>query len=205
MSRADPPTLVEASSAGDAAEFAARAMRFGPDALVRVRPAGDGTGRLWTVLPFRVLACRTVATSFTEDATVRAADLRRPPGSAEIPARHDGGWRTTLPASDGEVVEVIPGPELARLDRAAAETLRSRRGQGIGDRRLRDALLDHVAVTVVAGDVEHEVPLRLVVGLLRMGLHDPAEPARVRLSGRRVGLEGTRGSVWPLEAGLRVL
>lgn len=201
MSRVDPAALVDASSTADAADFTARAMRFGPEALVRLRPSGDGTGRLWTVLPFRVLACRTVATSHADDVTVRAAELLR----ADMPARHDGAWRTTLPASDGEVLETLPGVEMARLDRAAAETLRSRRGQGVGDRRLRDALLDHVAVTVVADDTKYEVPLRLVVGLLRMGLHDPAEPVRVRLAGRRIGLEGARGSVWSLEAGLRVL
>ncbi|HEY1174901.1 MAG TPA: hypothetical protein VGF17_01995, partial [Phytomonospora sp.] len=121
------------------------------------------------------------------------------------PSRHDGSWRTTLPTSDGEVLETLPGAEVVRLDRAAADALRSRRGQGVGDRRLRDALLDHVAVTVVGDDGEHEVPLRLIVGLLRMGLHAGTAPVTVRRAGRRIGLTGAKGSVWALEAGLRVL
>ncbi|GIG68616.1 hypothetical protein [Phytomonospora endophytica] len=201
MSGVDPAGLIGAGSAEEAADFAARAMRFSPEALVRLRPSGDGTGRLWTVLPFRVLACRTVATAHDDDVTVRAADLLR----SGPPSRHDGSWRTTLPTSDGEVLETLPGAEVVRLDRAAGETLRSRRGQGVGDRRLRDALLDHVAVTVVGDETKHEVPLRLIVGLLRMGLHDAAAPVSVRLAGRRIGLTGAKGSVWGLEAGLRVL
>ena len=189
-----------------AAEFAARALRFGPDALIRVRGDAEG-GRLWTVLPFQVLACRTAPVPPGTDTTVRAADLRGADGGVRVDGlpRHDGGWRTALPAGDGRLLETVPGAELRRVDRAAAETLRARRGQGVGDRRLRDALLDHPAITVTVDDATYDVPLRLVVALFRMGLHDDTEPAHIRLAGRRLGIAGAYGSVWSLDTGLRVL
>lgn len=114
-------------------------------------------------------------------------------------------WRAPLPASDGRAVESVPVADLRRVDAAAAETLRARRGQGVGDRRLRDALLDHVALTVEADGASHEVPLRLVTALFRMGLHAGDGPVEVRLAGRRLGLAGSRGTAWGMDSGLRLL
>ncbi|WP_285661071.1 hypothetical protein [Actinorhabdospora filicis] len=182
------------------ADFARRVMRFSPDGLVRTRASASGTARLWAVLPFKALVCLDLPVPFEGDVVVSAADLAA--GGASPSRRHEMEWRTTLPATDGRVIETVPAADLRRVDAAAAETLRARRGQGVGDRRLRDALLDHVALTV---EGEHEVPLRLVTALFRMGLHTGEEPVSVRLAGRRIGLAGSRGIAWGMDPGLRLL
>ncbi|MBM0235294.1 hypothetical protein JNW91_27955, partial [Micromonospora sp. STR1_7] len=81
-------------------------------------------------------------------------------------------------------------------------------GRAVGQRALRDALLDHVAVVVTPDGPPTppvEVPQRLVQGLVRMGflgaadspVADVAEPAvQVRVAGRWVGLVGPYGAAW---------
>ncbi|MEV4390198.1 hypothetical protein AB0J68_31570, partial [Micromonospora sp. NPDC049580] len=149
------------------------------------------------------------------DVTVGAADLlaELERGGATLPARRDAQWRWPLPPARSESVEVLPAVELRRIADAAAGTLRTASEQGVagravGQRALRDALLDHVAVLVTPDDPPGpavEVPQRLVQGLVRMGflgaIDDPAGPGarsevQVRVAGRWVGLVGPYGAAW---------
>ncbi|MGC1213407.1 MAG: hypothetical protein WA890_19325, partial [Micromonospora sp.] len=86
---------------------------------------------------------------------------------------------------------------------AAAGTLRVAAtegvaGRAVGQRAVRDALLDHVAVVVTpddSPDTRVEVPQRLVQGLVRMGFVGPGA-VQVRVAGRWVGLVGQYGAGW---------
>ncbi|WP_433535344.1 hypothetical protein ACQPZK_25280 [Micromonospora sp. CA-249363] len=200
----------------DAGAFLARLVRLDPAAPVRLRPAGaPGRVALWARLPWQVLVVSTVAGDAAADVTVSAADLLAELGSggAALPERRDAQWRWPLPPSRSEPVEVLPGVEVRRIAAAAAGTLRTASAEGVagravGQRALRDALLDHVAVVVTPDDPPGppvEVPQRLVQGLVRMGflgpVDDPAAPSaraevRVRVAGRWVGLVGPYGAAW---------
>ncbi|TBL28824.1 hypothetical protein EYA84_26115, partial [Verrucosispora sp. SN26_14.1] len=82
-------------------------------------------------------------------------------------------------------------------------------GRAVGQRALRDALLDHVAVVVTPDDEPGrpvEVTQRLVQGLVRMGFLGAAGDSpesgavQVRAAGRWVGLVGPYGAVWSQKA-----
>ncbi|MFJ6198689.1 hypothetical protein [Micromonospora sp. NPDC092111] len=199
----------------DAGAFLARLVRFDPATVVRLRPLHD-TGRtaLWARLPWDVLVVRTVAGLAPGDATVVAAELLARLESADttLPPRRDDRWRWPLPPAGSRPVEVLPAAELRRIAEAAAGTLRTAAtegvaGRAVGQRVLRDALLDHVAVTVTPDDAPAEpveVTQRLVQGLVRMGFLGPAGPGsaiappavQVRVAGRWVGLVGPYGAAW---------
>ncbi|MGI5523411.1 hypothetical protein ACQEUX_21130 [Micromonospora sp. CA-259024] len=204
----------------DAGAFLARLVRLDPVAPVRLRPAGvPGRVALWARLPWQVLVVRTVAggpaDADAEDVTVAAAELlaELERGGAALPARRDAQWRWPLPPVRGRQVETLPAADLRRIADAAAGTLRTASEQGVagravGQRALRDALLDHVAVLVTPDGpaaAPVEVPQRLVQGLVRMGFlgaadgpatdHD-ANAVRVRVAGRWVGLVGPYGAAW---------
>ncbi|MEH0936034.1 hypothetical protein [Micromonospora psammae] len=193
----------------DAGAFLARLVRFDPATVVRLRPVG-GSGRtaLWARLPWDVLVVRTVAGVAPGDVTVAATDLLARLESAEstLPARRDAQWRWPLPPAASRQVELLPAGELRRIAAAAAGTLRTASTEGVGGRAvgqrvLRDALLDHVAVTVVPDEPPGEpveVSQRLVQGVVRMGFLGPAEAAdvQVRVAGRWVGLVGPYGAAW---------
>lgn len=179
----------------DAGAFLARLARLDPSAVVRLRSAGS-TGRttLWARLPWTVLVSRTVAGGGPGDATVSAAlllaELER--AGTGLPPRRDPDWRWPLPGSAGRLVETMAGAEVRRIAAAAAGALRSAAdhgvaGRAVGQRAVRDALLDHVAVvvtesgagqppTLTAAGVRIEVSQRLVQGVVRMGFLGPAEP-----------------------------
>ncbi|MET8350201.1 MULTISPECIES: hypothetical protein [unclassified Micromonospora] len=204
----------------DAGAFLARLVRLDPVAPVRLRPAGAaGRVALWARLPWQVLVVRTVdggpADGASTDVTVAApellAELER--GGAALPARRDAQWRWPLPPARSQPVEALPAAELWRIAGAAAGTLRAASehgvaGRAVGQRALRDALLDHVAVLVTPDDPPGppvEVPQRLVQGLTRMGFLGTADrpagaPAgaavQVRVAGRWVGLVGPYGAAW---------
>ena len=180
--------------APDDAAFAARVARLDANALVRVRE-----GRLWAALPIGVLAVRELAGD-AEEAVYRAGDL----SEGRLAPRPVSEWRGRLPQRPWEAVETVPAAEVAELNRRAAEALRQRRGQGVGDRRLRDVLLEHVALRVEHGDDEYAVELRLIVALMRMGFLGDG-PVRVLRAGRRIGLAGAYGGVWDRERGLPLL
>ncbi|MEU5870067.1 hypothetical protein AB0A73_00730 [Glycomyces sp. NPDC047369] len=180
-------------TSGDGPAFAARVARLDPEAPVLVRD-----GRLWATLPIGVLAVR--AAEGLPDGVYRAADLAA--GSAE--QQPEASWRGRLPQRPWTVVETVPAAAVADIDRKAGDALRERRGSGVGDRRLRDAMLDHVALTVEHGGAHYPVQVRLVAALCRMGFLGD-EPVKVLRSGRRLGLSGTFGAVWERDRGLPLL
>ncbi|MEH1167452.1 hypothetical protein V6V47_18900 [Micromonospora sp. CPCC 205539] len=203
----------------DAGAFLARLVRLDPATPVRLRPAG-ATGRvaLWARLPWQVLVARTVAGGPADgapDVTVSAAELlaELERGGAALPQRRDAEWRWPLPPARSRPVEALPAVELWRIADAAAGTLRTASEQGVagravGQRVLRDALLDHVAVLVTPDDPPGppvEVSQRLVQGLVRMGFLGSADglsgtsgaaTVQVRVAGRWVGLVGPYGAAW---------
>jgi hypothetical protein len=202
---------LEPSSVADAGAYLARLVRLDPQALVRLSPAGDGTLALWARLPFEVMVTRRIRSSFDQDATVRGADLLRALDGDRpaLPARHDTQWRWPVPPDAGRVVERLPVGEVQRLGAAAESTLRTAvasglRGRAVGERVLRDALLDHVPVVVITDDgTRYEVPQRLVQAVVRMGFlgvaAGPADDGQVEVraaAGSWVGLAGPFGTGW---------
>ncbi|WP_434971501.1 hypothetical protein [Micromonospora peucetia] len=204
------------ADAADAEAFLARLVRLDRDAPVRLRSAGE-TGRtaLWGRLPWGVLVVRTVAGDGPGDATVPAGELlaELAGGGGALPARRDERWRWPLPPTASRRVETLPGGELRRIAAAAAGALRDASthgvaGRAVGQRALRDALLDHVPVVVTPDDPPGEpveVTQRMVQGLVRMGFLGAAEGSaeavgggdvQVRLVGRWVGLVGPYGAIW---------
>jgi hypothetical protein len=208
----------------DAGAFLARLTGLDGAALVRLRagtpdPAGEPRVALWALLPWDVLVTRSVRGEVPGDATVGAADLlaRLARGAAELPPRRDADWRWPVPPSAGRAVETVAAAELRRVAAAAAGTLREAASSGVGGRSLgervvRDALLDHVAIVVTADSGERvEVTQRLVQAVVRMGFLGAAEPsvprdssealAQVRLAGRWVGIAAQYGTAWSRSAG----
>lgn len=205
------------AAVADLGAFLARLLRLDPGALVRLRPSAGGVVSVWSRLPFDVLATRLVRWPVASDATVRAAELLAvlERGETELPARHDLAWRSALPPDPGEVLEEVPTRELRRIADAAAATIRSATGRAeapssgsdapsesappvVGERRLRDELLDHVALIVTHGDRRDEIPVRLVQGVVRMGFLGPDDtaPVRIRRAGDWLAAEATYGTVW---------
>jgi hypothetical protein len=196
----------------DAGPFLGRLVRLDRGAVVRLRPAGDRV-TLWAALPWGVLVGRTVAGRVPgpvpADVTVGAAALLESlaAGADALPPARDADWRTALPPSPGTVVERVPVADLRRIAVAAAGTLREASTQGVGgravgQRALRDALLDHVAIVVTApsgGPVE--VPQRLVQAVVKMGFLGNEKAgsdalAEVRVAGRWIGLAAPYGVAW---------
>jgi hypothetical protein len=208
--------LIVPAGRADAAAFLARLVRLDADALVRVQPTGTRSARCLAMLPFGVLAEKVLPTGLDEDVTVSAADLLAAlaspaggsagsAGTAPVLSRLDSRWRWPLPPGTGRVVESIPAAEVHRVAAAAAATLRATVGSTsrmVGERRIRDALLDHVPIVVIGARGERvEVTQRLVQGLVRMGfLGQPSThgdtQVTVRLAAGWTGLRGSYGSVW---------
>jgi hypothetical protein len=194
----------------DAGAFLARLTRLDPGAPVRLR-AGGGRTALWGHLPWDVLVTREVASLTGEgpgDATVSAAELLGvlAEGGDRLPALRDAQWRWPLPPAAAETVETVSAAEVSRLAAAAAGTLREvatggLAGRQVGQRAVRDALLDHVALVVTPGGGEPvEVSQRLVQAVSRMGFLGPEAAAapeiRVRVAGSWVGLSAPYGVAW---------
>jgi hypothetical protein len=160
----------------DARVFLGRLTRLNPAAVVRFRPAGPRRAALWGRVPWGALVTRDVDTEVDEDVTVAAAALLASAG--ELPERRDRLWRWPLPPDPGRVVEELPARQVRELAAAAAGTLREVtssgvHGRAVGVRKVREALLDHVAIVVEpAGDPgagRINVPQRLVQAAVRMG------------------------------------
>jgi hypothetical protein len=204
-------TLHGLASVADAGAFLARLTRLDPAAVVRLRGSGPRIA-LWARLPWEVLVTRDVVGDGPSDATVSAAELlaELARAGAALPARRDGQWRWPLPPPGAVPVESVAGAELARLATAAAGTLRAAVAQGVGgravgQRALRDALLDHVALIVTPADGDPvEVPQRLVQAVSRMGFLGPngapgdvdRPDTKVYVAGRWVGLSAPYGVAW---------
>ncbi|WP_412541909.1 hypothetical protein [Longispora sp. K20-0274] len=202
---------------GDLGAFCARVARFDPATLIRL-----SAGAVWARLPFDVLVTRPIAAPLVPeparagdpgpaasvpgqaapapvavvDVTYRADELlAHLSGTAGPPPGRDAEWRGALPRAVGRTLEEIPAGELRRIADAAASTLRVA-PPTLGERRVRDALLEHVAIAVATDDGESaEIPLRLVLGLTRMGFLGEA-PVPVRRSGGWTGLVGEYGAAW---------
>lgn len=163
--------MIHPADQADAGAFLVRLLRLDPGAVVRLRPDLDRV-ELWAMLPFKVLVVRTLARTRAADITVAAADLLQ--GGTNL-KRRDADWRWPLPSSRGEAVEAIPAHEVARLAAAASRTLRTASiegvaGRAVGERVLRDALLDHVPIVVTGERAQRvEVPQRMVQAVVRMG------------------------------------
>ncbi|MFC4146887.1 hypothetical protein ACFO0M_11565 [Micromonospora mangrovi] len=190
----------------DAGAFLARLVRLDPATVVRLRPVpGAGRTALWARLPWGVLVVRTVAGVAPGDVTVAAGELlaELSAGGAALPRRRDELWRWPLPPLASRAVELLPAADVRRIAAAAAGTLREAAthgvgGRAVGQRVLRDALLDHVAVVVTPDDAPEapvEVSQRLVQGLVRMGFLGDGD-VQVRTAGRWVGLVGPYGAAW---------
>ncbi len=198
--------MIAATARADAGAFAYRLVRLDPQAVIRLRPVGDGLAQLWAMLPFKVLATRTIATDLDTDTTIAAADLLARLDDPHLPpaTRRDAQWRWPLPPARVPVVERLPVADVVGLARAAEATLRTAAAEGVGaravgERVLRDALLDHVAVVVTGPDGQSaQVPQRLVQGLVRMNFHGSGRDGMVtvRASAAWTGLAGEYGSVW---------
>jgi hypothetical protein len=190
---------VASLSLPDVGPFLARLTRLEPDAVVRLRPAGPDAVALWGRVPWGVLVTRTVPGPELPDTTVGAAALLRSltEGDDELPPSRDRDWRWALPSGPGREVETLPVAQLHRVGTAAAETLRAARGR-IGERVLRDALLDHVPIVVTDGAEKIEIRQGLVQAMLRMAFTGTNEAGRVtvRIAGTWVGLAAEYGATW---------
>ncbi len=193
----------------DAEAFLSRLLRLDPGALVRLRAEPPGRLALWARLPWEVLVTRLVAADEAgeSDVTVAGRALLDSLAGGDEPARRDLAWRWRLPPSAGSVVEKIPADEIRRLGNAAAATLRDASGAGVGgravgERALRDALLDHVPIVVEADGKRVEVPQRLVQAVLRMGFlgsvteRSVDASVAVRAIPGWVGLAAPYGTAW---------
>jgi hypothetical protein len=216
----DGRDVIDAAGRADAGAFLVRLVRLDPAALVRLRPAAGAT-EMWARLPFDVLATRRLRSSLTADVTLAAADLLA--GLEKCPSeeggsdpgglpRRDTEWRWALPPGRGTAVERIPAVELIRVAAAASRTLRQAAAEGVagrpvGERVLRDALLDHVAITVTGAEGERiDIPQRVVQGVVRMGflgslaygskVTTSGDSITVRLATGWIAIDASYGSVW---------
>ncbi|MFY1703900.1 hypothetical protein ACN28G_19555 [Micromonospora sp. WMMA1923] len=196
----------------DAGAFLARLVRLAPDAVVRLRSdASAGRTAIWARLPWNVLVVRTVTGPGPGDATVSAGELLAvlDGDGATLPGRRDAQWRWPLPPPASRPVETVPVAEVRRIAAAAAGALRSAAehgvaGRAVGQRAVRDALLDHVPVLVSPDDSTAErveVNQRLIQAVVRMGFlgradADAPTDVGVRVAGRWVALVGPFGAAW---------
>jgi hypothetical protein len=197
--------LIDPAGRQDAGAFLTRLLRLDGAAVVRLRPAPGGSGvAIWARLPFGVLVTRGLRATVDHDVTVRAEALLAAitADSAELPAPVDVAWRWPLPPGPGVAVEALPAAEVRRVAAAAAEAVRAALGPtapvglaGVGNRRIRDAMLDHVPIVVESGPQRFEISQRLVQGLARMGFLGD-DPVTVRSIGGWLGLSARHGTCW---------
>jgi hypothetical protein len=198
------------SDPADAGAYLARLVRLDPAAPVRLRATGTCGLALWAPLPFGPLVTRGVrGTVPVPDVTVSARELldALAPDAFALPPVRDADWRWPLPPAASRTVERLPAAEVRRVGAAAADALREAvatgvRGRAVGERVLRDALLDHVPIVVTGPDRERiDVPQRLVQAVVRMGFAGSEVPVEVRCAGAWTGLAAGYGTAWYHPAG----
>jgi hypothetical protein len=220
-------TFGSASDRADAGAFLARVTRLDPSAPVRVRCAG-GVIALWAWLPLEVLVTRQVRGAGPLDVTVDAGLLRdrvavgdvvgvvgvggvsaaghgAPGGDpVPLPANRDTDWPGALPPESGvHELDEIPAEVVQSLLAAGERTFREA-SLGADPRAVGDALLDHDVLTVSAGESSAALPLRLLLGLARMGFLG-AEPLRVGLAGGWVRVAASYGVAYRRRGKLALL
>ena len=208
-------TFGTASDRADAGAFLARVARLDPAALVRLR-CGGGVIALWAWLPLEVLATRVVCGEGPADATVQAQALLAsltavPAGAAPqvgapvaLPARRDADWPGALPPSAGvRELDAIPAGVVRDLLAAGERTFREA-STGADPRAVGDALLDHEALTVSGGGESVTIPLRLLLGLARMGFLGE-DPLQVGLAGGWVRAAASYGVAYRRRGKLTLL
>ena len=211
--------MIGAAGRADAGAFLARVLQLDRAAVVRLRPARSRMAEIWAMLPFGVLVVRTISGHLEVDTTVDAAallaSLREDRAPVESLRRRDEAWRWPLPPPTSRLVETVPADEIARIAAAASRTLRAATahgvgGRAVGERTVREALLDHVPIVVTSPDGERvDVPQRLVQAIVRMGFlgssRAPTGPTgvtlgeaavAVRTGGAWIGLAASYGSAW---------
>lgn len=168
--------------------FAARLSRFDPAAPIRLKD-----GWAWGRLPWDVLVRIAVEAPAPSDYVIDATSLEKRP---------DSDWRVALPPAAQKVVEVVPAAVVKGAADAAAQTLREvssggLAGRAVGQRVVRDALLDHVVITgrSDADGVEFSVSQRLVQAIVRMRLLE-GDNVDVLVAGPWTGLGTSLGSAW---------
>lgn len=168
--------------------FATRLARFDPAAPIRLKD-----GWAWGCLPWNVLVRVAIDDPATADHVIDATSLQKRP---------DADWRVALPSPTERVVEEIPATVVRSAAEAAAQTLRDvgsggLRGRAVGQRVLRDALLDHVVITGRSDEdgSEFAVSQRLVQAIVRMRLLE-TDNVGVLVAGPWTGLGTSLGSAW---------
>lgn len=165
--------------------FRERLLRFDSGALVRLK-----NGRAWAWLPWDVLVA--IPAPAAGDEVIAA-------GSGE---RRDADWRGPLPPTDIRVLDDLPAEILAKAAAAAAQTLREvneagLKGRAVGQRAIREALLDHPVITGTsdADGSQYVVRQRLVQAIVRMRLVSPGTVG-VLAAGPWTGLRTSSGEAW---------
>jgi hypothetical protein len=222
-------TFASVADRADAGAFLARMIRLDPAALVRVRCSG-GRVALWGWLPLEVLVTRVVRGDGPGDATVGAADLLAAlaeptvgavdglaalaepaagglaapaESTVAMPGRRDEQWRGALPPAAVDELDAVPAEVIQRLLVAGERTFREA-STGADPRAVGDALLDHETVTVSAGGTSAAVPLRLLLGLARMGFLGD-DPVRIGVAGGWVRAAASYGAAYRRRAKLTLL
>ncbi len=179
----------------DFVPMAERAVSADPDALIRLRAAGDSVVAGFVRLPYDVLAGRTVAGELADpfDATFSAADfLRWQAGSGPEPERQDVRWLTGLPPRTGwQRIEVVPDQAIRDVVRSGALLARdatSRSGQ--------QALLSAIVLTASSGDRSVQVPLGPLSALTRMGFLPRGSEAAVDVAPGWIRIAASYGSTY---------
>lgn len=198
---------------GDAAPFLARLTRLDPATLVRIRATSvTGQAALWGRVPWDVTVTRTVAldiepgTDLTVSAAGWLAGLTGGSGLAALP-RLDAQWRAPLPpvaaGREGDEIEAIPASVIRDIADAAARTLRETEsaglnGRAVGQRALRDALLDHVPIVVTTDTDNVAIPQRLIQAVVRMGFlaSESDSTARILRFPAWTGISAAYGTAW---------
>lgn len=190
------------------ATFLTRAQRLDPAAVVRLRRRGSGLVAAWVTTGFEALATRTVAAELAvDDATVGAETVLAglsAAGPINLGYSLDSAWRGALPPDHGfGHIDDLPARTLVELAERGAD-LAKEHGSEHGPPA---SLLDQTVLTVSAGEVRVQVPMRVVFALTAMDFvpHTgdradaeripPGELVRVRASNTWLRLDARYGSV----------
>ena len=146
----------------------------------------------------------TVAAAALLDLMAGTAGVPAAGGSVSLPPRRDTDWPGALPPEAGvRELDEIPADVVRKLLTAGERTFREA-SAGADPRAVGDALLDHEVLTVSAGDASATVPLRLLLGLARMGFLGD-DPLRIGLAGGWVRAAASYGVAYRRRSRLSLL